>query len=193
VSRWAAFTLGRVLLDELGRPSEAVDAFPLARSSGGPLAEDALAREVEALSRAGERQSFSVSGSSVVYERIGTDFAGNLLSSFILTVPPDYRSEIVSHEGEEIIYMLAGALTVKVETEEMVLAAGDGFHFRGNRAHSWWNASATPARLLWTGTVALFRRPRAEPRAGQAGPHAVHPSTKPLSLKNNSIKTIKER
>jgi len=50
----AAFTLGRVLLDELGRPSEAVDAFALARSSGGPLAEDALAREVEALSRAGD-------------------------------------------------------------------------------------------------------------------------------------------
>jgi transmembrane sensor len=50
----AAFTLGRVLLDELGRPREAVDAFAAARSSGGPLAEDALAREVEALSRAGD-------------------------------------------------------------------------------------------------------------------------------------------
>jgi transmembrane sensor len=50
----AAFTLGRVLLDELGRPSEAVAAFALVRSSGGPLAEDALAREVEALSRAGD-------------------------------------------------------------------------------------------------------------------------------------------
>jgi len=50
----AAFTLGRVLLDELGRPSEAVDAFASARSFGGPLAEDALAREVEALSRSGD-------------------------------------------------------------------------------------------------------------------------------------------
>ena len=50
----AAFTLGRVLLDELGRPSEAVEAFAFARSSGGPLAEDALAREVEAVSRAGD-------------------------------------------------------------------------------------------------------------------------------------------
>jgi transmembrane sensor len=50
----AAFTLGRVLLDELGRPSEAVEAFARVRSSGGPLAEDALAREVEALSRAGD-------------------------------------------------------------------------------------------------------------------------------------------
>jgi len=50
----AAFTLGRVLLDELGRPGEAVDAFAFARSAGGPLAEDAMAREVEALSRAGD-------------------------------------------------------------------------------------------------------------------------------------------
>ena len=50
----AAFTLGRVLLDELGRPREASEAFARARSSGGPLAEDALAREVEAASRAGD-------------------------------------------------------------------------------------------------------------------------------------------
>ena len=53
-SSLASFTLGRVLLDELGRPREAVDAFARARSAGGPLAEDALAREVEAASRAGD-------------------------------------------------------------------------------------------------------------------------------------------
>jgi transmembrane sensor len=50
----ASFTLGRVLLDELGRPREAADAFAAARRAGGPLAEDALAREVEATSRAGD-------------------------------------------------------------------------------------------------------------------------------------------
>ena len=50
----ASFTLGRVLLDELGRPGEAADAFARARAAGGPLAEDALAREVEAASRAGD-------------------------------------------------------------------------------------------------------------------------------------------
>jgi transmembrane sensor len=50
----ASFTLGRVLLDELGRPSEAADAFARARKGGGPLAEDALAREVEATARAGD-------------------------------------------------------------------------------------------------------------------------------------------
>jgi transmembrane sensor len=53
-SSLASFTLGRVLLDELGRPREATDAFARARAAGGPLAEDALAREVEAASRAGD-------------------------------------------------------------------------------------------------------------------------------------------
>jgi transmembrane sensor len=53
----AAFTLGRVLLEELGRPAEAASAFGRARKAGGPLAEDALAREVEASSRAGDTGS----------------------------------------------------------------------------------------------------------------------------------------
>ncbi len=51
----AAFTLGRVLLDDLGRPSEAAAAFQKAHAlwPEGPLAEDALAREAEAWDRAG--------------------------------------------------------------------------------------------------------------------------------------------
>ncbi len=51
----AAFTLGRVLLDDLGRPAEAAVAFKKARVlwPEGPLAEDALAREADALMRAG--------------------------------------------------------------------------------------------------------------------------------------------
>jgi len=53
---YAAFILGRVLLDELGRPREAAEAF--ARVGGldprTPLLPDALAREVESWFRAGE-------------------------------------------------------------------------------------------------------------------------------------------
>jgi transmembrane sensor len=50
----AAFTLGRVLLDELGRPAEAAEAFERARVPQTPLAEDALARAIEAWARAGD-------------------------------------------------------------------------------------------------------------------------------------------
>ena len=52
----AAFTLGRVYLEDLGRPREAAQAFAEvgAVAPTGPLTEDALAREVESWSRAGE-------------------------------------------------------------------------------------------------------------------------------------------
>lgn len=55
VAALAGFTLGRVLLERLGQPSEAAEAFALARelAPSGSLAQDALAREVEAWSKAG--------------------------------------------------------------------------------------------------------------------------------------------
>lgn len=52
----AAFTLGRVLLENLGHPADAARAFAQARAIAGArsaLAEDALAREVEAWHAAG--------------------------------------------------------------------------------------------------------------------------------------------
>ncbi len=51
----AAFTAGRILIDDLARPSEAANAFHRARVlwPHGPLAEDALAREADAWQKAG--------------------------------------------------------------------------------------------------------------------------------------------
>lgn len=121
-----------------------------------------------ALTRAGERHRFSLDGSSITYERLGTDFPGNTLSSFIMVVPPGYRSETVAHEGEEILYVLDGAITQRLDGDEMILGAGDSLHFRGNRPHSWSNHTETPARLLWTGTLALFRSSAKPSRQGEA-------------------------
>jgi hypothetical protein len=52
----AAFTIGRLLLESLKKPRQAAIAFAQARTlaNGGPLGEDALAREVEALHTAGD-------------------------------------------------------------------------------------------------------------------------------------------
>ena len=115
-----------------------------------PSAEDALTRE-------GQRQKFSVDGSSILYERIAADFAGNILSSFVMNIPSGYRSETVSHEGEEILYILEGTITHKLDDEELVMTSGDSLHFRGSRPHAWWNDSGQVARILWTGTLPLFR------------------------------------
>jgi len=58
-SRWsmAAFLQGRLLLEHLGQPERAAERFGMvARDSSLRLSEDALARQVEALSRAGKRE-----------------------------------------------------------------------------------------------------------------------------------------
>lgn len=138
----------------------------------------------DGVTRAGERDRFSVNGSSILYERIATDFAGNVLSSFIMTLPPGYRSETVSHEGEEILYVLDGTITHWLDGEAMTLSAGDSLHFRGNRLHAWANQTDRPARLLWTGTLPLFRsreeRPAMRvPRSDQATKDQAEQQEKP--------------
>ena len=127
------------------------------------------------LTRAGTRERFAVDGSSIIYERIAADFAGNILSSFILNIPPSYRSETVSHEGEEILFVLDGHLTDRLDDEEMLLGPGDSLHFRGNRPHSWSNDTDQVVRVLWTGTLPMFRsRTNREPEPPQhAAPSAL--------------------
>jgi transmembrane sensor len=58
----AAFTLGRVLLEDVSAPAEAAKAFSQAQllAPDGPLAGNALAREVEALAKAGEARQASL-------------------------------------------------------------------------------------------------------------------------------------
>jgi transcriptional regulator with XRE-family HTH domain len=164
----------------------------LATPSLGTLAQIAQALDVgidyfiatpsleEGITRAGERERFQVDGSSCVYERVAADFAGNTLSSFVMTVPPGFRSETVSHEGEEIIFVLEGELTQSLDGEQTVLRAGDSMHFRGNRPHAWANHTRRPVQLLWTGTLALFR-----PRAAAAGG--------PVTRAKRTVTTRRER
>lgn len=113
-------------------------------------------RAEDALTRSGERKRFSIDGSSIVYERLATEFPGSQLSSFILTVPPGYASETVNHEGEEIIYILEGSITQYLDGQPMAMAAGDSLHYRGNTPHAWENPHDAPARILWTGTLTIF-------------------------------------
>lgn len=90
----------------------------------------------DSVTRATDRTRFSVDGSSIVYERIAADFAGNVLSSFVMHLPPGYRSETVRHEGEEIIFVLGGEIIHTVDGVSLTLGPGDSMHFRSHRPHS---------------------------------------------------------
>ena len=106
------------------------------------------------MTRHAERPHYAIGGASLTYER-----------SVLIHEPPGPRSEPISHEGEEIFFILDGAITVEVDGEEIVLDTGDSLHFPSTRVHSTWNHTDRPATILHTCTMDVFGD---EPSAGAA-------------------------
>lgn len=136
----------------------------------GTLAQIASALEVDleyfvatpkpsdALTRHDSRPRFSVPGSDTTYEALNAAFPGSELQSYILHVPPGFASEVVCHEGEEIIYVLDGEIEQVLDGQTFRLRAGDSLHYSGQTPHAWSNPTAREARLLWTGTLSVLQR-----------------------------------
>ncbi len=127
----------------------------------------------DALSRAENRPRFSLPGSPVAYEALGSDYPGSELSSYILHVPPGYVSETVTHDGEEIVVVLDGEIEQALGGEVIILRAGDSLHYSGAIPHAYANRSGGPARLIWTGTLSVLHRrgdPRRPPRPAPGTP-----------------------
>lgn len=106
--------------------------------------------------RHNQRAVYSVHGNALSYERLSATFPGNVLRSVIIHEPPGHRSEPIAHEGEEIFFILDGAITVEVEGERTILEAGDSIHFPSTRTHSTWNHTDREAAILHTCTMDVF-------------------------------------
>ena len=108
------------------------------------------------MTRHAERKRFAVGSSPVGYERLSASFPGAKLRSVLIHQPPNHRSELVAHEGEELFYILAGTLTVEIEGARTVLDVGDTLHFMSTRPHMTWNNSDRPVTILHVCTMDVF-------------------------------------
>ncbi len=106
--------------------------------------------------RSGSRVSYRVADGSISYERLSANFPGSTLRSVIFHEPPGHRSEPISHEGEELFYMLQGEITVEIEGERKILRQGDSMHFDSRRTHATWNHTDQTVSILWSGTMDVF-------------------------------------
>lgn len=98
----------------------------------------------------------AMTGRDVTYERLSASFPGNVLRSTLIHEPPGYRSEPMSHEGEEIFYIVEGELTLELDGERMILQAGDTAHFPSTRTHATWNHTTTTTTVFHTCTMDVF-------------------------------------
>nr|CAD6629321.1 transcriptional regulator [Pseudorhizobium flavum] len=64
--------------------------------------------------------------------------------------------DTITHEGEEVGYILAGIVELTLNGELFQLEAGDGFCFRSNIPHSYRNLGEEAASILWVCTPPTF-------------------------------------
>lgn len=119
------------------------------------------------MTRHAERPLYAVGSNAVTYERLSTTFPGNVLRSLIIHEPPGFRSEPMAHEGEEIFFILEGALTIEIDGELTILEAGDSIHFPSTRTHTTWNHTTSDTTILHTCTMDVFGEE--DSAAGPAG------------------------
>ncbi|WP_319520636.1 XRE family transcriptional regulator [uncultured Martelella sp.] len=111
------------------------------------------------ITRHSDRRIYGLSGddkNAVRYERLSASFPGNVLRSTIIHEPPGYRSEPMAHEGEEIFYIISGALTIEIEGTHTILEAGDTAHFPSTMTHTTWNHTTGNTVIFHTCTMDVF-------------------------------------
>ncbi|MGS0742835.1 helix-turn-helix domain-containing protein [Glaciimonas sp. GG7] len=105
-----------------------------------------------------QRQAYSVASGPVRYERLSTVFPGSRVHSVKFTMPSGYKSEMVSHEGDEMVFVLSGQVEYIVGQKQYLLSVGDSLHFDANIPHTVeaLTHKSKQAELLWVGTAQLF-------------------------------------
>ena len=96
-------------------------------------------------------------GSGITLERLIPYDIGCLLQGNVHIIGPGGRSDgEVSHDGEEVGYVLEGALEITVNGNSYVAEAGDSFYFHSTLPHSCRNLSKGVTRVLWINTPPTF-------------------------------------
>jgi transcriptional regulator with XRE-family HTH domain len=73
------------------------------------------------------------------------------VAAAVATVEPaaDSGPTPMEHAGEELIFVLDGALEFVVDDQAFCLKPGDALHFRTDRRHRWRNPNKRPAKAVW--------------------------------------------
>jgi transcriptional regulator with XRE-family HTH domain len=146
------------------------------------VAPQAILPEVRAASELSRRDTRPICrvhpNGGIGYERLTTTFPDSRLSGVIMHEMPGHRLESQRHGGEEVFYVLEGAVTVELDGKCSVLEAGDALHFSSRRLHSSWNHTDQPTVILHFCTMDVFGDQVA---GGATAPaiHAGHPPPPP--------------
>jgi transcriptional regulator with XRE-family HTH domain len=119
---------------------------------------------------ADQRKAYQIEPEGAMrYERLSSAFRGSMLHSVKFSMPCGHKSEIVSHAGEEMIYVLCGRILYIVADKRYVLEAGDSIHFDAKIPHGLecLQHELGYADVIWTGTLDIFGSADLDPVHGE--------------------------
>ncbi len=102
--------------------------------------------------RGDERARLYTSKTGIALDNVSGRYGRYRLAGAEAVIEPHANSgpDPMRHPGEELIYVLEGAMCFTVDGKPPIhLAEGDSIHFRTDRPHTWENPSEHPARALW--------------------------------------------
>lgn len=96
-------------------------------------------------------------GEGVSLECLVPNPEARLLYGAIHIVAPGGGSEgAITHEGEEVGFILEGELDLEVDGKSYHLTQGDSFFFRSDLPHGYRNPTDSSTRILWVNTPSTF-------------------------------------
>lgn len=122
---------------------------------------EARSRNEEVITRNGERPVLKLEenrrGPGTQIEWLTHQPDMQLLQASIHIVIPGAGSKgQITHEGEEMGYVLEGVVTVTIGEETYELSEGDSFFFQSHIPHGYVNKGDTIAKILWATTPPTF-------------------------------------
>lgn len=125
-------------------------AAALGIPTGQLIAPDAgSARPMVSVLRKNERKRVAFPQSSISYELLMPDFRRRASALWLTAEPGGASGPAQSHEGEDIVIVLQGRLSVDVAGTWHELKAGDSICFNSELPHRWCNRGARVAQAVW--------------------------------------------
>lgn len=122
------------------------------------------------LNRAQEREGQTALIAHGYSYRLSTgDIPDQQMSAFELNFPPGSkeRPALLTHDGEEVLYLIEGSIEFHIGEDSFVMNAGDCVHFNCSKPHMGRNIGQGTARLLMVVTPVNSRDKSASERERQ--------------------------
>jgi transcriptional regulator with XRE-family HTH domain len=120
------------------------------------FAEVSSAKSMVAVLRKGHRKHVRFPQSSISYELLTPDLRRRVSALWLVANPGAEGGPALTHEGEDIVIVLQGQLSIDVAGTWHDLKAGDSIYFNSELSHRWRNRRKQVAHAIWISSPPYF-------------------------------------